>query len=170
MKNTLKKGCVLLLALISAGLAKSGEFDFQCPCKWAFNFAFFFVYLLGPMIVFLIFGIWILRHSQDPDVISKCCECFITCTVPPVAWMIMFFSGKYMDCFKDELKEGYSDIEKQFLMDVCYSDQAITDEQLTFYAKRAASLGFVILLLLIALIHDCCKNSCQNENDGSQDL
>ncbi|XP_017541652.1 calcium homeostasis modulator protein 5-like [Pygocentrus nattereri] len=147
MKEALNKGAQLVLGFVSAGVAKGVEFDFHCPCDKSYTLLFFFVYLLGPAIAMLIIGILILRQSKDWNFGSRCFGYFFSCLVPPVVWTVMFFKGKFMDCFKDQPIEG---LPEWFL-------QAVCEMELDFYLKRAGGLAIVIVFLIIGLICDCCK-------------
>ncbi|KAL6470806.1 hypothetical protein MHYP_G00219250 [Metynnis hypsauchen] len=130
MKEGVKKGAQLVLGFVSAGVAKGVQSNFHCPCDESYTLLFFFVYLLGPAIAMLIFGILILRQNNDWNFGSRCYGCFFSCLVPPVVWAVMFFTGKYKDCFKDNPKEGPP---QQFLDAVCKME-------FEFYTERAGEV------------------------------
>ncbi|KAI4876686.1 hypothetical protein NFI96_002242 [Prochilodus magdalenae] len=172
MTEVLRNGSHMLLGLILVVLEKVVEHDFVCPCRRDFTMLFFFVYLLGPTLVTLIFGILLLQPNTCLKSYSWCCWNFVSCIVPPAVWLAMFFSdGKYVACFYAELKVEYAKKDQQFSWDPCVNNRTLTDDQLhsqiIFFTTKFIGFAVLVLISCIALIYYKHRTKSRRPAPGS---
>ncbi|KAI4889341.1 hypothetical protein NFI96_006186 [Prochilodus magdalenae] len=169
----------MMLNLVLVALEKLVEEDFVCPCRLGFMWAFFFLYLLMPLFVAINFSIylWNCNPWDDPETKCKCRHKRsvkeLTCLVPSVFWLILFFGdGRYVACLITPLEEDRVDSSDEPAWEWCDKKRVLTEEQSrareSFYISKIVVFSFILLLLVIALFcqcvaysKTCCKGCCE---------
>ncbi|XP_037402206.1 uncharacterized protein LOC108417063 isoform X1 [Pygocentrus nattereri] len=146
-----------MINLVLVVLEKFVEQDFVCPCGCKFATAFFLFYLMIPLILAIAFGVYLWKsniwsdsgtpqHQNCSKCGYTCCAKFLTCTVPLVVWLVLFFGdGKYLACVKI----------------LCECDSTTTSrEKFTIYVSKITALGVIAFILIVAVIDRCCGRCC----------
>ncbi|KAL7853363.1 hypothetical protein AOLI_G00202070 [Acnodon oligacanthus] len=158
----------VLFSLVLVVLEKVVELDFVCPCKSGYTEAFFCFYLLVPMFIAFVFGLYLLsfecsssRGERWPNFLK-----LLACVVPSVVWLAMFLcDGRYIACLNTEFNAEYSDSDNPSPWKWCEKNQTLTpDEVITlesFYISKLAGFGVLVLVSAVALIYKCCMKYCK---------
>ncbi|KAL7844828.1 hypothetical protein SRHO_G00233670 [Serrasalmus rhombeus] len=146
-----------MVNLVLVVLEKFVEQDFVCPCGCEFAIAFFLLYLMIPLILAIAFGVYLWKsnlwsdsgtpqHQNCSKCCYTCCAKFLTCTVPLVVWLVLFFGdGRYLACVNI----------------LCECDSITTSrEKFTIYVSKITALGVIAFILIVALIDRCCGRCC----------
>ncbi|KAI4889345.1 hypothetical protein NFI96_025605 [Prochilodus magdalenae] len=153
-------------------LEKLVEQDFVCPCRRDLAWAIFFLYLMMPLLIGINFGIYLWNSNLWSDLGTdskttesqavckcscKCCAIFLTCLVPPVFWLVLFFGdGKYVACLITPIEEDYVDGSNKSLWEWCDKDRARTDKQnYAIYASKITVCTIMLIIFLAALASQC---------------
>ncbi|XP_037401690.1 uncharacterized protein LOC119265383 [Pygocentrus nattereri] len=157
----------VLFSLVLVVLEKVVEVDFVCPCESGYTEAFFSFYLLVPMFIAFVFGLYLLSFKCSSC--GECCSAFpklLACAVPSVVWLAMFLcDGRYIACLYTELKKDYIDSANPSPWKWCEKNQTLTAGERkalkSFYVSKL--LGFIVLILIssVALIYKFCKKGCK---------
>ncbi|KAL7853364.1 hypothetical protein AOLI_G00202080 [Acnodon oligacanthus] len=160
----------VLFSLVLVVLEKFFENDFVCPCESGYTEAFFCFYLLAPMFIAFVFGLYLLSfRCVCCSGRKKCCSAFckfLACSIPSAVWLAVFFcDGRYIACLNTELKGEYADSADPSPWKWCERNQTRTDDQLraltSFYKSKLGGFGVLVFITVIALLYKCCKKYCE---------
>ncbi|XP_036416255.1 uncharacterized protein LOC118800186 isoform X2 [Colossoma macropomum] len=139
----------VIVNLVLIVLEKLVEHDFVCPCRPGYSEAFFSLYLAMPLLMTLNFGfyMWNSKLWSEPQSQSgckyfcRCCGKFLTCTVPSVFWVTLFFGdGRFLACVITPLQEDHVDTIALPPWEWCDKNRTLTDEQnhvqISFYISK----------------------------------
>ncbi|XP_017543020.1 uncharacterized protein LOC108414640 [Pygocentrus nattereri] len=157
----------VLFSLVFVALEKVVEFDFVCPCESGFTEAFFCCYLLVPMFIAFVFGLYLLsfkrssRGEHGSDLLK-----LLACMVPSVVWLAMFLcDGRYTACLYTEFGAEFSDSDNPSPWKWCEKTQTLTPDEIitlvSFYISKLVGFGVFVLISAVALIYKCCMNYCK---------
>ncbi|KAL6470798.1 hypothetical protein MHYP_G00219170 [Metynnis hypsauchen] len=159
-----------MLYLVLIVLEKLVEEDFVCPCRLGFTWIFFSLYLAMPLLIAANFGVYMWKSSLCADsgqqsrceCSSKCCVDFLTCTIPSVFWLVLFFGdGRYVACLITQLKEDHVDSSELPPWEWCDKQRILTDDQNqakeAFYISKVVVFSFISFILFVALICQCVQ-------------
>ncbi|KAL6470795.1 hypothetical protein MHYP_G00219140 [Metynnis hypsauchen] len=154
----------VLFSLVLVVLEKVVEVDFVCPCESGYTEAFFSLYLLVPMFIAFVFGLYLLSFKCSPSC-EDCCSDFLkflACMVPSVVWLAVFLcDGRYIACLNTELKKDYIDSDNPSPWKWCEKNQTLTAGERKalewFYISKLLGFSVLILISAVALVYKCCK-------------
>ncbi|XP_036416254.1 uncharacterized protein LOC118800186 isoform X1 [Colossoma macropomum] len=163
----------VIVNLVLIVLEKLVEHDFVCPCRPGYSEAFFSLYLAMPLLMTLNFGfyMWNSKLWSEPQSQSgckyfcRCCGKFLTCTVPSVFWVTLFFGdGRFLACVITPLQEDHVDTIALPPWEWCDKNRTLTDEQnhvqISFYISKMAVFIIISITFLGVLIYQFCNACC----------
>ncbi|KAG9266022.1 hypothetical protein AMEX_G20518 [Astyanax mexicanus] len=165
----------VLFNLVLVVLEKLVENDFVCPCRPGYTQAFFALYLIMPMTIAFVFGVYLFQFQYSKATETQCCRDIkwkILCLLsPPIVWIILFISdGRYLSCLLADLHEKNPDSTLVPLWQWCSEGKNLTQAQQearkAFYITKLAGFGCLLaifLIILIVMIYTCLKPKTPNE-------
>ncbi|KAL7853365.1 hypothetical protein AOLI_G00202090 [Acnodon oligacanthus] len=153
----------VLFSLVLVVLEKVVELDFVCPCKSGYTEAFFCFYLLVPMFIAFVFGLYLQsfkcssRGERWPNFLK-----LLACVVPSVVWLALFLcDGRYIACLNTELKKDHIGSADPSPWKWCEKNQTLTAFERkaleSFYSSKLAGFSVLVLISAVALLYKCCK-------------
>ncbi|XP_036416257.1 uncharacterized protein LOC118800187 [Colossoma macropomum] len=147
----------VMVNLVLVVLEKLVEQDFVCPCEVAWTF--FLFYLTMPLLLAINFGTYLWKsnlwsdsetpqHQNGSKCSCRCCVKFMTCTVPSVFWLVLFFAdGRYVSCL---ITANHTE---------CDSTKNVK-ENFAIYIPKITIFSFIAITLIVALIAQCYGRRC----------
>lgn len=121
-----------LFSLILVVLEKVAEYDFVCPCVEGYTGAFFLCYLLVPMFIAFVFGLYLLGLECRCAYFKK----FVACLIPSSVWLALFLcDGRYVACLNTKLESTQADSEALPPWEWCSRSRNLTHDQ--YEAEKA---------------------------------
>ncbi|KAL7853367.1 hypothetical protein AOLI_G00202110 [Acnodon oligacanthus] len=131
--------------------------------------AFFILYLMMPLLIAINFGIYMWNSdlwSEPKGCVCRCKDCvkFLTCTIPSVFWLTLFFGdGRYVACLITPLQKDHVESSELRPWEWCDKQRVLTDEQKrtkeSFYISKITVFSFICFILLFALIYQSIRYS-----------
>ncbi|KAL6470783.1 hypothetical protein MHYP_G00219020 [Metynnis hypsauchen] len=170
----------VIVNLVLVALEKLVEQDFVCPCRRGYTEGFFFLYLMMPLLLTLNFGVYMWNSNLwsgsegqcGCERSRRCCGKFLTCAVPSVFWLVLFFGdGRFVACVKTQLKKDHVDTIALPPWEWCDRNRTLTaeqnDVQESFYISKVVVFSIISIIFLGVLLYQLCK-SCSVEQPTAQ--
>ncbi|KAL6470793.1 hypothetical protein MHYP_G00219120 [Metynnis hypsauchen] len=158
----------VIVNLVLVIVEKLVEQDFVCPCRPGYSGGFFSLYLVMPLLITLNVGVYMWNSdlwsgSESQRGSRRCCGKFLTCAVPSVFWLALFFGdGRFVACVMTPLKEDHVDTIALPPWEWCDKNRTLTDEQnhvqITFYRSKVAVFSIISIIFLGVLIYQLWKS------------
>lgn len=127
-------GSNVIFSLILVILEKVVENEFVCPCVKGFTELFFWCYLLVPMFVAFVCGLYLLsfecRSNSSKKAFLANVKKVFACLISTIAWLWVFLSdGRYLACLKTNLKSEHADSDERPPWEWCSKSRNLTAAQ-----------------------------------------